>query len=113
MKTRLALYMLVIVSVALVACGTVKISEINADPSRFANKEVSIAGEVVNSIGALGQGAYEMDDGTGRLWVLSEGFGVPGKGARVRVTGRVQTGVTFDERSFGTVLRQTKARRSR
>src|SRR2546426_5107532 len=25
------------------------------------------------------EGAFEVDDGTGRIWVLSEGFGVPGK----------------------------------
>lgn len=109
-KNRIPFYSIVLLSAVLIACGTTKISEINADPARFANKEVSIAGEVVSAFGALSQGAFEMDDGTGRIWVISENYGVPAKGARVRVTGRVQSGITFGGRSFGTVLRQTKNR---
>jgi hypothetical protein len=88
------------------------IADINRDPSRYAGKEVTILGNVVDSFGALGQGAYQMDDGTGRIWVISEGFGVPSNGARVRVTGRVSTGVTLGSRSFGTVLRETQRRKN-
>jgi hypothetical protein len=36
---------------------------------------------------------------------------VPAKGARVAVTGRLQSGVTFGGRSFANILRETKARR--
>ncbi len=96
----------------LTACaGDVKIADINRDPARYANRDVSITGTAVQAVGALGQGAFELDDGTGRLWVISEGFGVPSQGARVRVTGRVQQGVTFVGRSFGTVLRETEKRK--
>jgi len=55
----------------------------------------------------VGEGAYEVDDGTGRIWVLTDRGGVPGQDSRVQVTGRVSTGITFAGRSFGTVIRET------
>ncbi len=97
--------------VALVALGCAEgttVAEINRDPGRFRDKQVSITGQVVTSFGAAGEGAYQVDDGTGRIWVLTERGGVPGQGARVRVTGRVTTGVTFAGRSFGVVLRESE-----
>ena len=94
----------------LAGCERTKISDINRDPSRYANKDVTIAGEVTNAFGALNQGAFEVNDGTGRLWVVSSGFGVPAQGTRVAVTGRIQSGVTVWTRSFANVLRETKPR---
>jgi hypothetical protein len=98
------------IMVVLAGCERTKISDINQDPGRYRNREVTIAGEVTNAFGALNQGAFEVDDGTGRLWVVSSGFGVPSQGARVAVTGRVQSGVTVGGRSFANVLRETKPR---
>ena len=94
----------------LAGCERTKISDINQDPARYANKHVTIAGEVTSAFGALNQGAFEVNDGTGRLWVVSSGFGVPSQGARVAVTGRIQSGVTVGGRSFANVLRETKPR---
>lgn len=86
------------------------IEKINRDPMRYAGKEVTIAGRVVGSWGALGFGGFEIDDGTGRMWVISEHFGVPGRDAKVAVTGTIQQGVTLGGRSFATVMRQTQRR---
>jgi len=108
MKRRIYTVTLLVALVFLAACPQqVTIAEIKADPGRFSGKEVTISGNVTSSFGALGQGAYEVDDGTGKIWVITESGGVPGQGARVRVSGRVSTGVTFAGRSFGTVLRET------
>lgn len=85
------------------------ISRINADPGRYRNKEVGIVGTVTDSYGVLGQGAYEIDDGTGRLWVVTR-RGVPSKGSRVGTKGKVYTGFNFGGRSFGTVLEETDRR---
>ena len=103
---------LALATILLVGCpqGT-SIADINRDPGRYSGKEVTVSGAVVNTFGLLSQGAFEVDDGTGRIWVLSESFGVPSRGARVRVTGRIQSGVTLGERSFGTVLRETQRRK--
>ena len=94
----------------LTACPSqTTISKINADPARYRNKEVSIAGTVRDSYGALGQGAYEIDDGTGRLWVVTR-RGVPSRGARVGATGHIYTGFNFGGRNYGTVLEETNRR---
>jgi hypothetical protein len=98
------------VCLLLVACEETTIGKINEDPGRYANKEVSLRGAVSNSFGLLGQGAYELDDGTGKMWVLVEKGGVPSKGARVRTVGRVVGSATFAGRNFGTALREKKHR---
>jgi hypothetical protein len=89
-------------------CTATKISQINSDPARYMARDVTIAGQVITSFGAMNQGAFEVDDGTGRLWVWSSGFGIPGQGARVVVTGRVQAGVAVGGRFFANVLRETQ-----
>ncbi len=90
-------------------CGQkVKISDLAADPARYRNKDVSISGKVTESYGVLGTGAYQLDDGTGKLWVMSERSGVPGRGAQVEVTGRLIEGAIIAGRSFGTALRESK-----
>src|SRR5882724_11942723 len=94
----------------LTACPSeTTISKINADPARYHNKEVAIVGTVKDSYGALGQGAYEIDDGTGRLWVVTK-RGVPSRGARVGVKGHVYNGFNFGGRNYGTVIEETDRR---
>ena len=95
---------------ALAACERVKIGDINSDPGRFLNKEVAVAGTVTQSIGALGQGVYQVDDGTGRLWVWAKGRGVPSKGAKIGVKGHVTQSVTFLGVNYGTVLQESDRR---
>ncbi|HEY7405037.1 MAG TPA: hypothetical protein VIB39_16040 [Candidatus Angelobacter sp.] len=95
----------------LTGCPTTKIADINRDPGRFSGKNVSIHGTVSDSFGALGNGVFQIDDGSGRIWVFSQNYGVPGNGATVSVTGRVEQGFAFGGRNFGVVLRQTEARR--
>ena len=94
----------------LTACpNQTNISKINADPDRYRGKEVGIAGTVTNSYGAMGAGAYEIDDGTGRIWVATKN-GVPSRGARVGAKGYVHNGFNFAGRSFGTVMEETDRR---
>ncbi len=95
----------------LVACPQQhSVAELTRDPGRYVDKEVAVHGTVVSSFGAMGTGMYEVDDGTGRIWVLSESYGVPSKGARVGVAGRIVPTFSFGGRSFATVLRETQRR---
>lgn len=87
------------------------VEQIQRDPARYQNKEVAIRGTVVSSWGALGTGMYQIDDGTGRIWVMSDKFGVPGKGTRVGVAGTIIPTVNLGGRSFATVLRETQRRK--
>lgn len=94
----------------LTACPSrTTISKINADPAKYQNKEVGIVGTVTDSYGVMGNGAYELDDGTGKLWVATT-RGVPARGSRIGASGRVHTGFSFGGRSFGTVLQETDRR---
>ena len=96
----------------LTACPSqTNISKINADPDRYRGKEIGIAGTVTDSYGIPGAGAYEIDDGTGKIWVATR-RGVPSRGSRVGAKGYVHNGFSFGGRSYGTVMEETD-RRSR
>ncbi len=86
------------------------IAQIKQDPGHYHDKEVVLRGHVTESYGVLAQGVYELDDGTGRLWVLVEKRGVPRQGAEVEVVGRVISGVSFSGRDYGTGLREIRHR---
>ena len=87
---RSALVLLLIAGFLITAaCEQKSINQIRAEPSRYTHREVAIAGHVIQSMSVLGRGAYEVDDGTGRLWVISRS-GVPRKGARVIVKGTIR-----------------------
>src|SRR5215510_7005263 len=91
------------------ACGSVRIAKINADPSRYANRTVSVSGRVTNSVGVLGTGGYQLDDGTGKIYVISR-TGVPSRGSEVRVTGRVTPGATVLGRALGVAIQEDNHR---
>ena len=88
-----------------------KISDIQRDPGRYANKEVTVAGNVDRAFGALGMGIFQVNDGTGTIWVLSESFGVPGQGSKVAVTGTLMQTATFAGKTYSNVIRETKRRK--
>jgi hypothetical protein len=86
------------------------IGRIEADPSRFAGKEVGVAGTVRDSygvsipiIGGASGGIYKIDDGTGSIWVLTQ-RSIPSKGTRLGIKGKIQNGYTFNGRNYGLVL---------
>jgi hypothetical protein len=110
--TKRAVYLLTVLCMGLVlmACEQQKIGDIVADPGSFQNKEVTVAGTVVTSIGVLGRGIYQIDDGTGKLWVLSETHGVPSKGAMVGVKGHIIPTVTFLGQNYATVMQESNRR---
>jgi hypothetical protein len=112
MHTRVLLLGLQVIGIlCLAGCPQrTAIERINRDPGRFVGKEITIAGQVVNSFGAVGSGVFEIDDGTGQMWVLSERFGIPGRDAKLAVTGRIQQGFAFGGRTFATILRESRRR---
>jgi hypothetical protein len=85
--------------------SSVKIGRIKADPTRFRDKTVKVDGRVTNSFGALVAGFYEIEDETGKIYVISRG-GVPSSGARVKVKGNVLNAFTFMGKSLGTAIQE-------
>jgi hypothetical protein len=82
-------------------CAQKTVNDVLADPGRYAQKEISLQGDVVESFSVAGRGFYRIEDPTGRLWVFSK-KGVPRKGASVKVKGRIHDG--FDLTSLGGFL---------
>ena len=108
---RIVLVVAVLIGTFLVtACPSqTNIAKINADPGRYRNKEVAVVGRVTDSYGVLGQGAYEIDDGTGRIWVATR-RGIPSRGSQIGMKGYVHNGFSFGGRSYGTVIEETDRR---
>ena len=112
LKKAALFFVLIGGTLLLTACPSqTNIAKINRDPGRYNGKEVGIVGTVRDSYGAAGIGAYEIDDGTGRIWVATR-RGIPSRGARVGAKGYLRNGFSFGGRSYGTVLEETD-RRSR
>lgn len=109
---KFTLIFLVSISTSLfTGCPTrTNIGEIVSNPSRFEGKEVAIAGTVENSFGVSlpifkgsGGGIYKIDDGTGEIWVVTN-KGVPSRGTKLGVKGKIQSGVTINGRNYGLAL---------
>src|SRR5262245_7294034 len=116
-KSIMVISAILLLSLGLASCERTRIGDIKADPGRFRDKDVNIAGEVVTSVGAsiagIGRGVYELSDGTGTLWVYTENHGVPSKGAHIGVKGRISESITFMGKNYGTVLRESDRRTER
>ena len=92
--TRVGLLALLIGAMVSSACASRTINQVLADPGRYRDRQVKLSGSVVDSYSLIGNGAYQIEDSTGRLWVVSNS-GVPRKGARVSVTGTVREGFSL------------------
>jgi hypothetical protein len=93
--------------ILLTGCGAVKIGRINADPSRYQNRVVHVSGTVTNSVGVMGTGGYQLEDETGKIYVVSRS-GVPSRGSRVKVTGVVSPGVQALGQPVGVAIREER-----
>ena len=101
-----ALFAVILWALLMSGCEQKTINEILADPSRYANREVAVVGTVVWSSSVIGRGAYQIEDGTGKLWVISD-KGVPREGARVIVKGTIR-----DAFNFGSLIKLPEPMRS-
>jgi hypothetical protein len=108
-KSLKALAMISILAVGLLATACPErhtIRDIEANPSKYSNKDVAIVGVVKDSYGLsvpgtpIRGGAYKIDDGTGSMWVVTENT-VPTKGTEIAVSGRVGSGVNWKGRNYG------------
>jgi hypothetical protein len=71
--------LVVIIGLLAVGCpDRTSIRDIEANPSKYQNKEVVVAGTVRDSYGVnipgtkIRGGAYKIDDGTGSIWIVTE-----------------------------------------
>jgi hypothetical protein len=102
---KLKLTSVTVAAVVLAGCAPMSIGRINADPSRFRNQRVRVAGTVTTSVGLMGKGGYQIEDATGKIIVLSAS-GVPSRGSRVTVTGRVLPGAEVLGAAVGVTIHE-------
>lgn len=100
--------LLVLAALLLTGCeGITKIAEVKSDPSKYRDKTVRVMGTVTNSVGVLSTGGYEIEDDTGRIFVLSN-QGVPARGTTVVVEGTVFTGAMVLGQAVGVSIRERR-----
>ena len=81
-----------ILLIGLNACaGTIRIRDLLDRPQEYDGKTVQVEGTVTQSAGVLGTGAFEIDDGTGKIYVIARGGGVPREGAKTKAQGRFES----------------------
>lgn len=114
------LSLVLLTGVFLTACPKrVSIADIEANPGRYYDKDVAVAGTVQNSYGVSipiisngSGGIYKVDDGTGSIWVMTR-RSVPSKGARLGIKGKIQNGVNYNGKNYGLVLMEDDRRFSK
>lgn len=94
---------------ALSGCMSRRIVEVTGNPARFQGREVRLKGIVTQSTGAIIAGTYQIDDGTGKIRVITNST-PPQKGTPIEVRGRVQSGVVLLNKGFGTTVQENHRR---
>ncbi|HEX8246794.1 MAG TPA: hypothetical protein VF599_01310 [Pyrinomonadaceae bacterium] len=114
-----AFLLILVLAIGLFAAGAAKrisIGEIEANSSKYVGKKVTVTGTVETGYGvSLPEilirkgtgGTYKIDDGTGEIWVVTQ-RSVPQKGARIKVKGKIQNGVTYNGTNYGLVIYEDK-----
>jgi hypothetical protein len=88
--------------------GSPSISQLQTNPGRYVDRNVTVEGVVTSSWGIpmVPFKAYRVSDGSGEMLVLSDNSRLPAKGARVRVRGEVEEVAMFGGRTFGLHIRE-------
>jgi hypothetical protein len=94
---NLAVCLVVLLAGALIGsgCAARSVNDVMADPGRYRNRDVNVAGEVTESVGVLGKGFFKLQDESGSLWVYTS-RGLPRKGARVESKGTIRDLASID-----------------
>jgi hypothetical protein len=89
--------------------GITPIGDLLDNPARYDGKTVRVAGEVKESAGGLGLGAYQVRDNTGTLTVVSEKGGPPRSGSKVGVKGRFEALITLGSKSLAVLREESRS----
>ena len=107
MRSTLRLAHALVLTVGLAGCATSlrtpHVADLHDNPGRYQQRSVSINGVVTTSwsIPLVPYRLYKVDDGTGEVTVVGRGSRTPGRGAHVRVRGRVDDVGVFGGQVIG------------
>lgn len=88
--------------------GITPIKTLLDDPSRYNGKTVSIAGVVSGAAGILSYGTFNVDDGTGKLRVVTKEGGSPRDSARVGVEGEFREAYTLGTQTTAVLIEKRR-----
>jgi len=88
--------------------GATPIRTLLDDAPRYDKQTVRIVGTVGHSMGVLGYGAYQLDDGTGKLTVVTKESGAPREGAQVGVEGEFRAAFTLGTESVAVLMEKKR-----
>lgn len=88
--------------------GVTSIRTLLDDPGRFDKQTVRVAGTVGKSAGVMGYGAYQIEDGTGTISIVSQENGAPREGARVGVEGEFRSAFTLGTQSAAVIMEKQR-----
>ena len=88
--------------------GVTPIGELLQNSSKYNGKTVRIKGEVGESAGLLGRGAYQVKDNTGTLTVVAANAAPPPKGVTTGVKGVFQALITLGSKSLAVLQEQSR-----
>lgn len=85
------------------------IGDLLDNASHYNGKTVRIEGEVRESAGGLGLGAYAVRDATGTLPVVSEQASPPRTGSKIEVKGRFEALLTIGTKSLAVLREESRS----
>lgn len=95
--------------ILLSGCASTKISDILANPDKYVGTEVRVSGTVIDrywvDILGLKAGAYQIDDGSGKIWVITNQE-PPAEDKKASAKGTVSTSGKIGDRNFGIVIKE-------
>jgi hypothetical protein len=99
---------LVLLAAAACAVRSPSIGDLQYNPGRYYDRDVSVEGIVTSAWGIplVPLKLYKVGDSSGEITVVSDSQHVPPRGARVRVRGRVTQFATLGGSSLGMHLRE-------
>ena len=103
-------FALICLVIIIISCASfIKISDIKERPRKFHDKQITLSGYVDNvvTLPVLGVGVYQLDDGTGKIWIKPAGE-APYKGERLKIIGTIKVGLTISGKTFGLILIEEK-----
>jgi hypothetical protein len=89
---------------------TLSIGRLLEDPGRYDGETVRVEGRVMQSVGALGYGAYRINDGSGTMNVVTTEGGAPAEGAKIGVQGTFRAVYTFGSNSGTAIIEKRRYR---
>jgi hypothetical protein len=88
--------------------GTTPIKTLLDNPGQYDRQTVRITGTVTRTLGVLGYGAYQVDDGTAGIAVVAEQNGAPREGAKVGVEGEFRSAFTLGSTTAAAIIEHSR-----